>query len=174
MCFEFTRGGFPVTLANERIGWGCGLLLVAASTVAFASGASEQAQDPPAVTAKSELEKMQGTWALTYREFMGKEDRPVPEGPYKLQMIIKGDAMTIKAGGPTYSGIVLKVDPTKTPKTFDSRSYDRATKTKIRHLGIYEWNGEDLKTCVSISGRRPTEYKSDDSTAVNVYKRQKP
>ena len=174
MCFELTRGGIPVTVADKRVGWGFGLLFVAASTVGFALGASEPAQDPSGVTAKTELEKMQGTWALTYREFMGKEDRPVPEGPYKMQMVILGDALTIKTGGPTYSGLVLKVDPTKTPKTFDSTEYDGMTKTTIRHLGIYEWNGEELKTCVSISGKRPTEYKSDNSTAVNVYRRQKP
>jgi uncharacterized protein (TIGR03067 family) len=161
-------------VAGKGAGWGFGLLLVAASTVGFALGASEQAQHPSGVTAETELEKMQGTWALTYREFMGKEDRPVPEGPYKMQMIIRGDALTIKTGGPIYSGLVLKVDPTKTPKTFDSTGYDGSTKSKITHLGIYEWKGEDLKTCVNISDKRPTEYKSDDSTAVNVYRRQKP
>ena len=69
-----------MTVANQRIGWGFGLLLVAASTVGVALGASESAQVPSGVTAKTELDKMQGTWALTYREFMGKEDRPVPEG----------------------------------------------------------------------------------------------
>ena len=89
-------------------------------------------------------------------------------------MVILGDALTIKTGGPTYSGMVLKVDPTKTPKTFDSTFYDGFSQSEVRHLGIYEWDGDTLKTCVSISGYRPTEYKSDNSTAVNVYRRQKP
>jgi uncharacterized protein (TIGR03067 family) len=163
-----------MTTAGMRAGRSSWLLLVAASTLAFASGASGPDQGPSTVTAKSELEKMQGTWALTYREFMGKEDRPVPEGPYKVQMIIQGDALTVKTDGPTYSGMVLKVDQTKTPKTFDSTFYDGFSKSEVHHLGIYEWDGETLKTCVSISGQRPTKYRSDDSTAVNVYKRQKP
>ena len=50
----------------------------------------------------------------------------------KSRGVRKGDAVTIKTGGPTYSGIILKVDPTKTPKTFDTTSYDGATKTKIQ------------------------------------------
>jgi len=65
----------------------------------------------------------------------------------------------------------VKMDPTKTPRTYDLLRDDGHRSLK----GIYTWEGDKLKVCASDdNGDRPTEFKTEPGSKnrIRVWKRQ--
>ncbi len=119
---------------------------------------------------EGDLKQFQGTWVL-----VGGGDSPdsaeSKEGARKAdaRLVVEGEKFTTtSAEMVTYKG-TIKLDPTKTPKEYDS------TYTDGRHLkGIYELDGDNLRLCFAASGRdRPTAFKAKqgDQIYLLVYKR---
>jgi uncharacterized protein (TIGR03067 family) len=133
------------------------------------------AADPPKADAvKDELAKMEGTWRLASGEFNGQ---PMPEEQVKpISRTISGDKYEIFRDGTSLGKGTMTLDPTKKPKTVDAEMTGAAGGPPRKALGIYELDGDTMKTCIAEPGKdRPTEFatKSGNGHRLYVWKREK-
>jgi len=112
--------------------------------------------------AKSDKDKLQGTWQVVSGERMGK---PIPE-PEKHKLVIEDDTLTIKRGDEVVFKGKVKLDPSKKPKTLDMELTEDAGGQKKGQVsqGIYLIEGDTLKWCNAAPGAedRPKEYSTND------------
>src|SRR5262249_11764721 len=111
------------------------VLLSMAISAAFGdSGAAD-------VNAK-DLEKLQGDWAVVsvIRDGVKDED----DNAQSLFRTVKGDQYTVFLFDKAIGNGTIKIDATKKPKTIDSFPANSGGKAL---LGIYEIEGDTLKTC---------------------------
>ena len=108
--------------------------------------------------AKSDLEKLQGTWQMIAFEMDG---RGIPPG--SASIVIEGNNFTSLSMGAQYEGTMV-VDSTVTPKTFDVKFHKGPEKGKTS-LGIYELRGKTWKICIGLTGvKRPTKFAAEPGT----------
>jgi RNA polymerase sigma-70 factor (ECF subfamily) len=146
------------------------LSIVVASTVVVARRALA---DKPVVTnadeASKDEEKILGTWTLVSFEEGGQK---APEEKIKMATAtLTADGRMIFKMGEQEQQFTYKLDPSKTPKTFDGTN-DRGRTA----LGIYKLDGDTLTVCFERGGGdRPTEFASKEGTTVvlEVLKREK-
>ena len=117
---------------------------------------------------KRELAKVQGTWQLVSAETDGKE--APAEQVRKVRVVIKGDRHTVFFGDQAVAKEVLfKLDPAKTP-----RAVDDLLPGGKRILGIYEVDGDTLRSCVAPAGKdRPTRFSAESGSGhtLRVFRR---
>jgi uncharacterized protein (TIGR03067 family) len=117
---------------------------------------------------RDDLEAMQGTWVLvsTGNGLPGQKEFRLTDRSFKL--VVKGN--TIRAFQRDRSGkaFTFTVDSSKNPKQIDTLGPDG------EHLkGIYELDGNTMKSSFSPPGRdRPTSFNTT-STSINAYEREK-
>jgi uncharacterized protein (TIGR03067 family) len=120
--------------------------------------------------AAKELEKLEGTWQLISAENDGK--KMADKQAKNVRVTIKGGKHTVTFGEkPVAKDIAFTIDPTKTPKAVDDILPDGGM---IR--GIYELNGDTLRSCVAAPGKdRPKEFtgKAGSGQTLRVFKRVK-
>jgi uncharacterized protein (TIGR03067 family) len=124
------------------------VLLSMALTAAFA--------DSDADTNTKDLEKMQGDWAVVsvIRDGVKDED----DNAQSLFRTVKGNQYTVFLFDKAIGNGTFKIDATKKPKTIDS--FPASLEGKAL-LGIYEMEGDTMKTCYAAAGKeRPTEFSS--------------
>ena len=107
---------------------------------------------------EKELKKFQGTWTFESVECAGKK---LPADLFKEMIVVfEGNKYSVKMGDMVVEAATLKLDPSKTPKTLDSKVTDGPNKGNLI-LGIYEIDGDTLKVCFDEKGKsRPTEFKT--------------
>lgn len=142
------------------------LIALAAVAISLALGADEQA-------AKNDLAKLQGEWSMV----SGSADGQLMPEPLRKQMkrICKGDELTATMSGKVFFKATITIDASKNPKTIDYQMTEGFTKGKTQ-LGIYELDGDTLKSCFSAAGaERPKDFttKAGDGRTVSVWKREK-
>ena len=130
------------------------VVVIGAGVTAGMSRALAAADDDPKV--KAELKKFQGTWVVTYGEKAGEEQDQV--GDHQL----KFDGETFShadLGHDVEDKGTFKLDPSKNPKEIDIRFRDTNNDEKTV-LGIYTWDGENLKLCLGEPGgeTRPKDF----------------
>jgi uncharacterized protein (TIGR03067 family) len=82
---------------------------------------------------KQELKKSEGTWALTSAERNGA--KAAAEAINDFRLVINGNALTIRVGGPPFKG-TLTVHPSQKPRAYDATiAVDDRERTSV---GIYE------------------------------------
>jgi uncharacterized protein (TIGR03067 family) len=115
---------------------------------------------------EKELKKFQGTWTFESVEAAGKK---LPADQFTGMLVtFEGDKYTVKAGGMVVEAATLKLDPSRTPKTLDSKVTEGPNKRKV-YLGIYEISGDTLKVCYDEEGKkRPTQFKGDSGAQTLV------
>jgi len=122
---------------------------------------------------EKELKKFQGTWTFVSLEEGGKV---APPAALKGNTVtFEGDKYTIKNGDAVVQVATLKLDPSKSPKTFDVTATVGPQEVVIS-LGIYEISRDTLKQCYVEAGKkRPTEFKTavGSQTTLVVLKRMK-
>jgi uncharacterized protein (TIGR03067 family) len=120
------------------------LTLLGALVLTAAVGTDARADDKAEV--EKELKKFQGAWTF----------------------------YSVKSGDQVVEAATLKLDPSKTPKTFDSTVTAGPNKGKV-YLAIYEISGDTLKVCYDEEGKkRPTEFKGETGAqTLVVHKRVK-
>ena len=142
------------------------LIALAATTVSLARAADDQA-------AKKALAQLQGEWSMVSGSADGQA---MPEQLRKqMKRICKGDELTATMSGQVFFKATITVDPSKNPKTIDYQMTEGFTKGKTQ-LGIYELDGDTLKSCFSAAGaQRPKDFttKPGDGRTVSVWKREK-
>jgi uncharacterized protein (TIGR03067 family) len=140
--------------------------LVAALTIGTTA-----AQDD---AAKTELKKLEGTWATVSIEAAGQ--KVTDEDKIKSRKLTtKGEKYTLKVGDETVQG-TIEINPTKKPKTIDAKADSGTNKGKTL-LGIYELDGDSLKICLALPGKdRPAAFATaaENGQQLVVYKREKP
>jgi uncharacterized protein (TIGR03067 family) len=126
---------------------------------------------------KDELEKMQGTWTLASVE--GNGQKSTDDQVKGITRTIKGDRYEVTKDGKSLAKGTMTFDPTKTPKTLDavvtSPAEGGGTKT-VKVLGIYELDGDTMKTCLAEPGKdRPTDFSTKEGSGrrLFVWKREK-
>jgi len=128
---------------------------------------------------EKELALLEGTWAMTARESMGKKATEEEIKKLSTRLIVKGDKITVRSKDVgeeiTVSELTFKLDPKTTPKSMDLTVTDGPTKGK-KAQAIYELEGDTLKVCISFDDeKRPTKFAapSDSEWMLLTYKRDK-
>lgn len=137
----------------------------------LASGGPGARADDKAEVVK-ELKKLEGTWTFESVEAGGMK---LPADQFKgMTVTVEGDKYAVKMGDTVVEAATLKLDPSKSPKAFDSTVTEGPNKGKV-YLAIYEVSGDTLKVCFDEDGKkRPTEFKADSGGhALVVHKRVK-
>jgi uncharacterized protein (TIGR03067 family) len=116
----------------------------------------------PADAIKTELAKFAGEWTMVSGEINGQA---VPDQMRtQFKRIATGDETLVMLGESTFMRAKIAVDPAKKPKAIDYTLLEGPNKGQ-KQLGIYEFDGENLKFCFSSSGKeRPTEFTSPDGS----------
>jgi uncharacterized protein (TIGR03067 family) len=160
------RKGFGVKSFN---------VLLAVSATAVSIGWATAAIDVKEDAVKNELEKIAGAWQLVSSE---KDGTNAPEEVVKeAKLIIAGDRYKLQRAGKTVEEGIVRIDPTKKPKTIDI--YPMKPEAKVQ-MGIYEWDGDDkLRVCCTHPGTaqtRPSKFSTTEGTGhvMSVCKREKP
>jgi uncharacterized protein (TIGR03067 family) len=150
-----------------------GSLLIVVACV-LAAGAAR-----PRDKARTDLDLLQGSWAIVEKEFMGKKATRDEVAMLKGEMIIKESVVTQWAEEKGTKSIVsrstLKLDPKARPRHMDLTYTSGDLKGKTV-LGIYELNGDVLKACYSMEDhKRPAEFagKNEGKAFLLIYKRVK-
>ncbi len=147
------------------------LVTLLCTLVLTASGGTGARADDKA-DVKKELKKFEGTWTFESVESGGKE---MPAAEFKGMVVtFEGDKYSVKKGDRVIEAATLKLDPSQSPRTFDSTVTEGPNKGTVI-LGIYEISGDTLKVCFDPEGKkRPTEFKTTaGSQTLVVHKRVK-
>jgi uncharacterized protein (TIGR03067 family) len=114
--------------------------------------------DRSAGVARTDAEKLEGTWLATRVETDGKQ--APADFTARIQMKFQGGMLMIRGllGDNRELPCQLKLDPEKTPRTIDWSGLG----TSETVLGIYELDGDRLRLCIITRPReRPTEFKTE-------------
>lgn len=149
-------------------------ILILLCILGFTTSGSIGAQPDDKADVENELQKFQGTWAFVFKEESG--------APYSADALKKwtctyeGNRYTIKDGDKVIDVATIKLDPSKSPKTYAVVEAAGAAKGKVRGFGIYEISGDTLKECWAEAGKQPpTEFKTavGSGTTLVILKRVK-
>jgi uncharacterized protein (TIGR03067 family) len=130
-------------------------------------------------TAKSDLEKLSGTWLTVSLVSDGKsivDEKSPPKDGSTTKLVYDGNKWMIKVDGKAIASGVFNIDATKSPKEIDVMDESGKANDKSK-LGIYELNGDTYKFCLAAAGKpRPKEFVSKEGTgdSLGVCKREKP
>jgi len=121
---------------------------------------------------KSDLKKLEGTWALTSGVDNGK--KLSGDALKGTRLTIEGNKHTVKVGETTYKG-THKLGPSKDPKTIDIMDTEGPFKGKTVK-GIYQLTADEFRICYSPPGKdRPRDFtaKAGSGHHSHVWKRVK-
>jgi uncharacterized protein (TIGR03067 family) len=133
------------------------------------AGAGEQPDTQPEVQPgpkevpfKKELARFQGTWQLEHLEENGKKSSGAA---LKGRSLFFGrDTFLFRLENNLIQLGMLKIDPTKSPKTFNAVVM-RGPQKGDALLGIYTLEGDTLKVCLSLDGdERPKEFSAPEKS----------
>ncbi len=128
------------------------LTLLAATVCASLSTA---APVPKELKNRPDAERYVGAWDTVVSESNGQ---PYNKACWTFDADLK---MVSNGGGGGTSHWVIKIDPTKSPKTIDIGSYP----------GVYDFDGADIRIAYTLGGARPLEVKSGPGVYYSVLRR---
>jgi RNA polymerase sigma factor (sigma-70 family) len=146
------------------------VVVTGAGVAAMVPGALADGDD--AAKVKAELKKFQGTWVDVYAEKAGKKQEPVGDHQLKFD----GETFSVADHGRVEEKGTIKLNPSKNPMEIDLRFRGGNNEEKTV-LGIYTWDGENLKLCWGEpgGGTRPTDFTTTpEGGFLVVVKRQDP
>ena len=118
-----------------------------------------------------DLEKMQGDWAMVSHIADGVKAED--DNAQSLFRTVKGNEYTVYLFDKKLATGTFKIDAVKKPKTIDFFPSNLAGKSM---LGIYEFDGNTLKTCYAPPGKdRPSEFTSPKGSerTLTIWEREK-
>jgi len=122
---------------------------------------------------KDDVKLLAGTWQATSMQG-GKATLP-PEQVKELKLFIDGETykVTLKERETDKGKLAAAKTARGEPKALDIAS-DVAPEKKLKNMpAIYELDGESLKVCYGLDGKRPKEFKAADEALLIVYKKVK-
>jgi RNA polymerase sigma factor (sigma-70 family) len=142
-----------VLLTLGLLGAGAGLAYQQAPAGQPAQGAQAKAGQ-----ARTDKDRLQGTWVAVSAEKGGKA--APDEFLTSLKITFAGDKITVRGGGDAKEG-TFKLDPAKKPKEIDLMHEGKTAQ------GIYRLDGDKLTLCLDDADKgRPTEFKSKAGTGL--------
>jgi RNA polymerase sigma-70 factor (ECF subfamily) len=118
-------------------------------------------------TAKTDKEKLQGTWVGESIEG-GEANRPIPGLASLYRITFTGDAFTLRFGKEEKGG-TFRIDAGQKPKHLDIE----ITGETAGMIGIYKLKGDVLVLCGTDSNKeRPTEFKATKGAVILTFRRQ--
>ena len=121
--------------------------------------------------AKNDQAQLQGEWVMVSGQ---RDGQPFPEElRNSFKRVAKGDETTVTKGGQVFLKATFVLDPSKKPKRIDY-SVTGGPYAGNKQLGIYEFEGDQIKFCFSAPGKeRPTDFstKQDDGRTSSTWKR---
>jgi RNA polymerase sigma factor (sigma-70 family) len=104
--------------------------------------------------AKSDQERLQGSWRIVDAEFAGKKvDGEEGEKIKQQRLVVKGTTMKLKFESP------FTLNEKKNPRQIDVEVKDGPANEVGTWKGIYQLKGDDLKICINPPNvDRPTEF----------------
>jgi RNA polymerase sigma factor (sigma-70 family) len=147
------RKAMHLTRLRWAAAFALAVVVTGAGVAAGVPGALAAADD--AAKVKAELKKFQGTWVDIYAEKAGKQQEQVGDHQLKFD----GETFSVADHGHVEEKGTFKLDPSKNPKEIDLRLRDRNDEERTA-LGIYTWDGENLKLCLGQPGTaaRPKDF----------------
>jgi len=128
---------------------------------------------------KKDAEKLQGTWMAETLEEGGKKAPDMLLKDIRYKWVFKDDKLGIQDGPQQLKGS-YKLDAAKKPKTIDVTLIRKAEgggkeSATVVIQGIYEFDGAQLKICVTGGKERPKEFTSpnDPNCRLVTFKREK-
>ena len=131
------------------------------------------AADKPDDASKKDLEQLQGDWGAVSTTIDG--NRLGDDESQVVFRTIKGNEYSVSVYDKPVGKGTLTLDATKKPKEMDSRPAN-AAKDAPPLLGIYELDGDTLRTCYALAGKeRPKDFecKKGSGHTLTVWKREK-
>ncbi|HEV3120558.1 MAG TPA: TIGR03067 domain-containing protein [Isosphaeraceae bacterium] len=157
-----------MTVFERRIATRAALLI---ATLALLTARPPASASPDSDKAKSDLDRLQGSWTCVSMERNGK---PIPPESYKDGLLVMdGDTFTYTQGKQLVSRGKRVLHPETNPKGFDDQHSEGRFKGKT-YFGIYEIQGDQFKTCNgSLGQERPKAFETKPGTGLLliVYKR---
>jgi len=143
-------------------------LLIGLTALAISQARADERQD-----IKTDMTQLQGEWVMVSGSADGyaMPDALLPQS----KRVCKDDEVTVTVRGQLIMKAIFTIDPSKKPKTIDYQVSDGPTKGQ-KHLGIYELDGDAMKSCFGAPGsERPTDFSSKpgDKRTSSVWKRVK-
>jgi uncharacterized protein (TIGR03067 family) len=124
-------------------------------------------------SAKNDQAQLQGEWAMVSGQ---RDGQPFPEElGATFKRVAKGDETTVTMGDQMFLKAKFTLDPSKKPKAIDYSVTGGPYAGKTQ-LGIYEFDGDQVKFCFSTPGKeRPTDFttKQNDGRTLSIWKRVK-
>jgi uncharacterized protein (TIGR03067 family) len=119
-----------------------------------------------------DAKKLEGTWAVVWREYDGQKSEDVNDllTGQEYTVAIKGGVFKVTRDVYLVEGpLTLKVDGTQKPKAVDFADQ----KGRLVYQGIYKIKGDQLTLCYGPTGRRPERFvsKKDSQARLLVLKR---
>ena len=152
-------------IAIKRIGIA---LFINLTALAFLADAVWGQGDEPA---KNEQAKLQGEWVMVSGQ---RDGQSFPEDlRATFKRVAEGDETTVTMGGQLFLKAKFVLDPSKKPKAIDYSVTGGPYAGKTQ-LGIYEFEGDQIKFCFSTPGKdRPTDFttKQNDGRTLSLWKR---
>jgi RNA polymerase sigma factor (sigma-70 family) len=119
--------------------------------------------------AEAELKKLQGTWVIVSGEKAGVKR----EGNGEELIKFDGETFSIMHNDHVEEAGAIKLDPSRNPMEIDLEFREGNNQGKTA-LGIYAWDGENLKLCMAAPGRetRPKDFTTNpEERALIIFKR---
>jgi len=146
---------------------GIALLSNLAALVLLVDAAWGQGDEP----AKNDQAQLQGEWVMVSGQRDGQAFSEDLRKSFKR--VAKGDETTVTMGGQLFLKAKFVLGPSKRPKTIDY-SVTGGPYAGNMQLGIYEFDGDQIRFCFSTPGRnRPTDFttKQNDGRTLSLWKR---
>ena len=123
--------------------------------------------------AQTDQEKLDGVWRVVSQEVDGMAGPQ--EIARQMKYTFKKDTLTVHPAEPgSDSEFTCKLEPGKKLKTIDMK-VTKGANTGLRYLGIYQFDGDELKICFGVKpgNERPTKFATKDGsgTVLIVLKR---
>ncbi len=114
----------------------------------------------------TDLDRIQGGWQVVS---LVEEGKAIPADETKaLQVMVKGERLTIAKNGKVASDYSIKLDPTQKPKALDMLITEGSDKGTVAP-GIYAVDGDTLKICVDEQLKsRPASFDAKDTKTCSV------
>jgi uncharacterized protein (TIGR03067 family) len=148
--------------------WKYALIILAASAMLAAD-------EPKPEAVKQDMKKLTGRWRAA--DYVSDGKHTVPDDQLaliQLHVYLNGHFKIERAGDTVVDG-VIRIDPTKKPKTMNIE-YTKGPDQGKTALAIYDIDGDTFRICRATPGNeRPTDFESKQGMEhiLLVYKREK-
>ncbi|HEV3310130.1 MAG TPA: TIGR03067 domain-containing protein, partial [Chloroflexota bacterium] len=115
---------------------------------------------------KTDLEKWQGTWVEATCEWKGEDVGFNDQRPRWIRAVKGNRSLVMDQDGGAIHDLTFSLKPGQAPRAIDIHVI-RGPDSGQTNLGIYQFDGDNLKICWTIAGQeRPTVFTTKRGTGI--------